>query len=79
LAAHYDQLHEERRRLESLLAKTDDIMRGVKRGLEELRAAGAPLSATASPQEGLRLPSRERRERSVVWRVEEKEKEETSQ
>lgn len=68
LAAHYGELHEERRRLEGLLAKTNDMMRGVKRGLDELRAAGAPGSA--APQESLRLPSRERREREVVWRVE---------
>lgn len=83
LAAHYNLLHEERRRLETLLAKTDDMMRGVKRGLEELRAAGAPpLSSSsgpgAAPQEALRLPSRERRERSVVWRVEEKEEKDMS-
>lgn len=71
LAAHYNELHEERRRLEGLLAKTNDIMRGVKRGLEELRNAGAPGSI--APQESLRLPQRERRERDVVWRVEETE------
>ena len=83
LAAHYNLLREERRRLEGLLAKTDDMMRGVKRGLEELRAAGAPpLSSSsgpgAAPQEALRLSSRERRERSVVWRVEEKEEKDMS-
>ncbi|KAF8524203.1 hypothetical protein JB92DRAFT_2881511 [Gautieria morchelliformis] len=71
LVAHYSELHEERKRIEGLLNKTDEIMRGVKRGLDEMRAAGAPGSA--APQESLRLPPRERREREVVWRVEETE------
>ncbi|KAF8587891.1 hypothetical protein K439DRAFT_743910 [Ramaria rubella] len=71
LAAHYNELHEERRKLEGLLAKTDDIMRGLKRGLDELRAAGAPGSNAS--QEPVRLSPRERREREVVWRVEENE------
>ena len=71
LLAHYNELHEERRRLEGLLTKTDDIMRGLKRGLDELRAAGA--TGSTAPLETIRLPSRERREREVVWRVEENE------
>ena len=56
---------------EGIVAKTDDMIRGVKRGLDELRVASAPESGSGAPQETLRLPPRERRERDVVWRVDE--------
>lgn len=49
---HYRQLAEERRRMEEMLERTDRIMAGVKRGLDEMRAAGGASSQEAqqSPQ-----------------------------
>ncbi|KAI0675988.1 hypothetical protein C8Q78DRAFT_964483 [Trametes maxima] len=39
---HYRELAEERRRLEDMLARTDRMMAGVKRGLDEMRGSAAP-------------------------------------
>jgi GATA-binding protein len=39
LERHYHELHEHRRRLEEVLERTDRMMLGVKRGLEEMRGA----------------------------------------
>ena len=41
LEQHYRQLAEERKRLEEMLERTDRIMAGVKRGLDEMRAGGS--------------------------------------
>ncbi|PIL24901.1 transcription factor [Ganoderma sinense ZZ0214-1] len=38
---HYRALAEERKRLEEMLERTDRMMAGVKRGMDEMRAAGA--------------------------------------
>ncbi|KAI0946971.1 hypothetical protein AcV7_009538 [Taiwanofungus camphoratus] len=42
LERHYFELAEQRRKLEELMEKTDRMMAGVKRGLDEMRAAGQP-------------------------------------
>jgi len=84
LTAHYNELHEERRRLEELLAKTDDMMRGLKRGIDEIRNGGngdgqqqqLGQQGQGSGQQGvpamepLNLSRRGERRREV-WRVEE--------
>ena len=51
-------LAEERKRLEEMLERTDRMMAGVKRGLDEMRAAGAPeggsgAQAASSPTQPL--------------------------
>ncbi|TBU37522.1 hypothetical protein BD309DRAFT_973917 [Dichomitus squalens] len=51
LDQHYRALGEERKRLEELLERTDRMMAGVKRGIDEMRAAGAP------PPEGSQPPA----------------------
>ena len=48
---HYRILAEERKRLEDMLERTDRMMQGVKRGLDEMRAAGAPAPAPPPSQE----------------------------
>jgi GATA-binding protein, other eukaryote len=46
LERHYYQLGEERRRLEEMLEKTDRLMTGVRRGMDELRERELALSAS---------------------------------
>ncbi|KAI1796731.1 hypothetical protein LXA43DRAFT_879355 [Ganoderma leucocontextum] len=46
---HYRVLAEERKRLEEMLERTDRMMAGVKRGMEEMRAAGAEDGSQQSP------------------------------
>ncbi|KAI0369774.1 hypothetical protein BV20DRAFT_967439 [Pilatotrama ljubarskyi] len=50
---HYRELAEQRRRLEEMLERTDRMMAGVKRGLDEMRAAssGAPSQSQESQQQ----------------------------
>jgi GATA-binding protein, other eukaryote len=48
LESHYHQLYSERRRLEEMLEKTDDMLSNVKRGLEQMRYSG--LSGHSVPQ-----------------------------
>lgn len=40
LERHYAELHEQRKRLEEMVEKTDRLMAGVKRGLDEMRGVG---------------------------------------
>lgn len=47
LRLHYQELHEQRRRLEELLERTDKMIAGVKRGLDEMM--GAPQPPQPSP------------------------------
>ena len=54
LENHYRALGEERRRLEEMLERTDRIMAGVRRGLDEMRGAAG---AAAPPQEGQQTAS----------------------
>jgi GATA-binding protein len=42
LETHYQQLNTERRRLEEMLEKTDELLIGVKRGMEQLRPHRSP-------------------------------------
>lgn len=46
LELHYNQLYNERRRLEEMLERTDDMLSNVKRGMDQMRYAG--LSAQGS-------------------------------
>ncbi|KAI0630758.1 hypothetical protein C8Q77DRAFT_1135055 [Trametes polyzona] len=58
---HYRELAEQRKRLEEMLERTDRMMAGVKRGLDEMRAASSsgpqgpqtqePLSSPKQPQQ----------------------------
>ncbi|KAI8985608.1 hypothetical protein BD414DRAFT_417299 [Trametes punicea] len=51
---HYRELAEQRKRLEEMLERTDRMMAGVKRGLDEMRAASgasAPEQASQQPQQ----------------------------
>ena len=41
LERHYQELHEQRRRLEEVLERTDRMLAGLKRGIDEMRVAGA--------------------------------------
>lgn len=47
LERHYFELHEQKRRLEEMLEKTDRLMVGVKRGIDEMRTGQQP-----QPQQG---------------------------
>ncbi|KAN0088950.1 hypothetical protein V8E55_006007 [Tylopilus felleus] len=46
LRQHYLELHEQRRRLEELLERTDKMLVGLKRGLDEMQMGGAPPPAS---------------------------------
>lgn len=52
LEHHYGELRAERRRLEDLLATTDRMISGLKRGLDEMRAASGETSPVAGPGSG---------------------------
>lgn len=72
LEHHYHQLDKQRRIMQDMLDKTDRMMAGVKRGIEEMRQPGgggnAPASSSAAPS--LPLTSRsERRDGSNVWPI----------
>ncbi|KDQ19022.1 hypothetical protein BOTBODRAFT_170988 [Botryobasidium botryosum FD-172 SS1] len=78
LERHYGELRSERRRLEDLLATTDRMIVGIKRGLDDMRAAsgeGSPGSGSGSrsvssgdpPATRLRGKSGERAESGSVW------------
>ncbi|KZT07537.1 uncharacterized protein LAESUDRAFT_651143 [Laetiporus sulphureus 93-53] len=49
LERHYYELGEQRRRLEEMLEKTDRMMAGVKRGMEEMRAGQKHGQASPHP------------------------------
>ena len=82
---HYRALAEERKRLEEMLERTDRMMAGVKRGMDEMRAAGAEDGAQPSssqqPSQGeasstaaapaVPLATREKgnKEGTTVWHV----------
>jgi len=83
LERHYYELGEQRRRLEEMLEKTDRMMAGVKRGLDEMRAGQAQAQggqgsgsqgqqSQQSPSQAAAVPiSRPERPRSreSVWPV----------
>lgn len=50
LRHHYLELHEQRRRLEELIEKTDRMMAGLKRGLDEMMGAPQPSPQPSQPQ-----------------------------
>lgn len=50
LRQHYQELQEQRRRLEELLERTDKMMAGVKRGLDEMLGAPRPSPQPSQPQ-----------------------------
>lgn len=52
LERHYFELHEQRRGLVEMLEKTDRIMAGVKRGIEEMRAGGSDGQQQGQQQQG---------------------------
>jgi hypothetical protein len=63
LERHYAELRAERGRLEDMLARTDRIMKGVQRGIEEMRAGGSAGGEAAE-----RLRRREEKvESGSVW------------
>ncbi|KAG8214956.1 hypothetical protein J3R82DRAFT_8348 [Butyriboletus roseoflavus] len=49
LRQHYLELHEQRRRLEELMDKTDKMMLGIKRGLDEMMGAPQPSPQPSQP------------------------------
>ncbi|KAH7885707.1 hypothetical protein F5I97DRAFT_1927583 [Phlebopus sp. FC_14] len=50
LRQHYFELAEQRRRFEEMIEKTDRMMAGVKRGLDEMMAASASAQSQSHPQ-----------------------------
>ena len=48
LERHYHELAEQRRRLEEMLERTDRMMAGVRRGIDDMRGSQQPSSQTAS-------------------------------
>lgn len=50
LRHHYLELHEQRRRFEEMIEKTDKMIAGVKRGLDEMMGAPQPSPQPSPPQ-----------------------------
>ncbi|QRV74104.1 GATA type zinc finger [Ceratobasidium sp. AG-Ba] len=79
LESHYAELRAERARLEDMLRRTDKMLAGVKRGLDEAgiaengvdereRTRVSPSSPTPAPAERVRLPPRSPRVRAgTLW------------
>lgn len=76
LKRHYEELHEERKRLDELVEKNERMLGGVKRGLEEMRAGGLGVGmglvgGAALALNLMREGDRERpRSRASVWPLE---------
>ncbi|EJD07588.1 uncharacterized protein FOMMEDRAFT_100924 [Fomitiporia mediterranea MF3/22] len=77
LEAHYHELTEQRRRMQEMLERTDRMIAGVKRGMDEMRGGsgagngnGNGVSTGASASAPLPLSSRgDRREGMNIWPV----------
>jgi hypothetical protein len=80
LEQHYYELLEHRRKLEEMFDRTDKLLLGVRKGMDELRGGGvpqgpAPASSTAAqvsgPASGLRAGSTAEKERTreSVWPI----------
>ncbi|KAI3619097.1 gata factor srep [Moniliophthora roreri] len=74
---HYAEMSEQKKRMEELLERTDRMMAGLKRGIDEMRAAGTSTSRTASPHQGQssqvplgRSSSADKEKRENVWPTE---------
>ncbi|OBZ66396.1 hypothetical protein A0H81_13566 [Grifola frondosa] len=50
LERHYFEMGEQRRKLEEMLARTDRMMEGMRRGMEEMKAGSKPQSAQGTSQ-----------------------------
>jgi len=82
LESHYRQLHHERRRLEEMLERTDELITGVKRGMEQIRSVHSSPKAQPNVEEpmvhhadSVRLPVAEGSKeatatREPVWSIE---------
>ncbi|KII87100.1 hypothetical protein PLICRDRAFT_30569 [Plicaturopsis crispa FD-325 SS-3] len=70
LERHYAELAEQRRRFEEMLERTDRMMAGVKRGIEELRGASAGTNGSANAVPLSRNASERERGRESVWPIE---------
>jgi GATA-binding protein len=78
LESHYHQLHAERRRLEEMLERTDDMISSVKRGLDQMRFTNhpgprpcSPMRPDSVPPNAVRLPTPHGDRRESVWPLEE--------
>lgn len=73
LRRHYSELSEQRRRMQEMLDKTDRMMAGVKRGIEEMQQlsrSGNGSNNSSSNAPSVPLSSRsERREGSNIWPI----------
>jgi hypothetical protein len=74
LKHHYDELHEQRKKLEEMMEKNDRMMAGVKRGLDEMRGVHQPSQSHQSQSGGgggtalpLMKDSDRPRSRASVW------------
>lgn len=74
LKRHYDELHDQRKKLEEMMEKNDKMMAGVKRGLDEMRGVHQPSQSQHQSQSGggstslplMRDPERPR-SRTSIW------------
>jgi hypothetical protein len=76
LEQHYYELLEHRRKLEEMFDRTDKLLLGVRKGMDELRGGGAPqgpapASSTAAQASVLRAGSTAEKERTreSVWPI----------
>lgn len=67
LERHYEELHEQRRRLEEMVEKNERMMAGVKRGLDEMRAGHAAQGGPGAASRSLVRDVERPRSRASVW------------
>jgi hypothetical protein len=67
LKRHYDELHDQRKKLEEMMEKNERMIAGVKRGLDEMR--GAPQNSVGAAPQPLMRDSERPRSRASVWPV----------
>ena len=79
LQHHYHELEQQRRKMQEMIEKTDRLMAGVKRGIDEMQQASgrggngnggsASVPPPSSGAPSVPLASRERRDSSNIWPV----------
>ncbi|KIJ65284.1 hypothetical protein HYDPIDRAFT_88769 [Hydnomerulius pinastri MD-312] len=62
LRQHYLELHEQRRRLEDMIEKTDRMMAGIKRGLDEMMGASQQHQQQQHQQQTLPQPQQQQQQ-----------------
>jgi hypothetical protein len=74
LEQHYYELLDHRRKLEEMFDKTDKLLLGVRKGMDELRGGGAPQGPASAPSTAAQVvrtgsTAEKERTRESVWPI----------